>query len=503
MPRAVTLDVAATPDPAPETLPAGQLLLGHPEPRVGTTPLRTLTRETSLGYQVCDFAERIGWPLLPWQREVVTRGLELLPDGSLRFRVVLVLVARQNGKSHLSRMLSLWRLFARGAELVLGAAQDVETAREHWEKTLELAERVPALAAGVVAVRRANGQITLKVARKFGGGSYKITATNSTAGRGKTVDHLTFDEIRTQRDMAAWSSLRPTITAREEGQIWAISNAGDDQSVVLNQLREAALTGRDESICLLEYSAPEECELDDIEGWRHANPAMGHIKSVERDLRSRMTTDPPAVFRTESLCQRVEQLDGAIDLRAWKDCADPAGSLAAHRDRLVLAVDVAPDSAHVSAVIAAELPDGRVRVEMAGAWTSVSEALSGLRDAVPRIAPVRAVWFPSGPAAAIGADLRGLFSEDQIYALTGTEVAEACMALAAAVAGGRLLHPGDPMLDAHVGGAHKMRQGDAWRFMRAGSAHVDGAYALAGAVHGVRTMPVEEVPVEPMVLAAW
>ena len=54
-----------------------------------------------------------------------------------------------------------------------------------------------------------------------------------------------------------------------------MSNAGDDESVVLNQLRDAALSGRDPSICLIEYSAEDGCELDDTEGWRHANPGLG------------------------------------------------------------------------------------------------------------------------------------------------------------------------------------------------------------------------------------
>jgi phage terminase large subunit-like protein len=37
-------------------------------------------------------------------------ALELLPDGTFRFRTVVLLVARQNGKSTLMQVLTLWRM---------------------------------------------------------------------------------------------------------------------------------------------------------------------------------------------------------------------------------------------------------------------------------------------------------------------------------------------------------------------------------------------------------
>jgi hypothetical protein len=494
------------PEPAPVFPGSGAprepgRLYGHAEPRIHTPPLRPLTRETTLGYQVVDFADHVGYPLFPWQREVVLRGMELTEDGELRFRVVIVLVARQQGKTQLSRMLSLWRLYARRAQLVLGAAQDVDKAKETWEEAVELAQDVPALTAGIDHVRRTNGQLEFKLTRAYGGGKYKITATNEKAGRGKSVDHLVFDELRTQTDMAAWASLRPTISAKEEGQIWALSNAGDDHSVVLNQLREAALTGRDESICLLEYSAPEGCELADVEGWRHANPSMGHIRSMEKDIRSRLVTDPPALFRTETLCQRVEQLSSALDQQGWRNGTDEGATLEPLRATLAMGVDVAADGEHVTAVIAAELPDGRVRVQVVGAWQSTTAARPALRDLVTALAPQTLAWFPGGPAVALATDLGRL--DLPVIEVKGAAVGVVCQELADLIRNGHVLHARDDLLDAHVQGATRVRQGDGWRFGRAGRSHVDAAYALAGAVHAARNLPTVTERVEPLLLAAW
>ena len=99
---------SATSKRKPRSAAARPKRLGREQPRIFTPPLRPLTRKTTLGFDVIDFAEAIGIDLFPWQRWLLVHMLELLTDGSLRFRTVVVLVARQNGKSTLSQVLALW-----------------------------------------------------------------------------------------------------------------------------------------------------------------------------------------------------------------------------------------------------------------------------------------------------------------------------------------------------------------------------------------------------------
>jgi hypothetical protein len=459
-----------------------------------TPPLRPLTRETTRGYEVIEFAEITGEPLLPWQAWLVNHALELNPDGTYRFAVVLVLVARQNGKTSVKRKVSLWRLYLDGARLVLGVAQDVSLAREVWNECIETIQATPDLAAELDVVRRTNGD---EYFRLTGGGRYKISASTRSAGRGLSIDELNFDELREQRDWAAWSALSKTVMARPRAQIWAMSNAGDDQSVVLNQLRDAALSGRDPSIGLFEWSAPDGCELDDPGAWAQANPGLGYTVS-EQAIRSALATDPPTVFRTEVLCQRVDALDSAVDRGAWRACADASGSMDGLRDRVVVCVDVAPDGAHVTLVAAADLDDGRVRVEPVAAWESTEAARSGLAEVLEAVGPRAVAWFPSGPAAALAPILR---ARDDSVELTGQKVAEACQGFADLVTARKVLHPGDPLLDAHVAGSSKYQQGDGWRFARRGGVgHVDAAYAAAGAVYAALTVPMPQQLPKSMVV---
>lgn len=462
-------------------------LRGRTEPRLFTEPLRPLTRETTRGYEANEFAELIGEPNLPWQQWLNIHGLELNPDGTYRFRVVLVLVARQNGKTSVKRKTSLWRLYLDGARLVLGVAQDVSLAREVWNEAVEVIKACPDLAAELDVVRRVNGDEHFRLTS---GARYKIAASNRSAGRGLSIDELNIDELREQRSWDAWSALSKTTSARAHSQIWAMSNAGDDQSVVLNQLREAALSGRDPSIGIFEWSAPDGCELDDWDAIAQANPALGYTLS-EQAIRTSLGTDPPNVFRTEVLCQKVDALDSAVDLGGWRAGKDVTGTLDGLRERVVACVDVAPDGQHVTLTAAADLPDGRVRVEGVKAWSSTEEARDDLPGLLEAVAPRVVAWFPAGPAAALAPVFR---NREDVLDLTGQKVLEACQGLADLVAARRVLHPGDPLLDAHITAASKLKSGDGWRFTRNGAGHVDGAYAVAGAVYAALTVPIE-IPV--------
>ena len=462
--------------------PAGpEKLLGCIEPRLWTPPLRPLNRSTTYGYECCDFMEMVGEPFDPWQEWVVKHALELMPDGSFRFRIILIIVARQNGKSHLKRGVSLWRMYMFPKSRLLGVAQEVTLAREQWQMTQDVIHASPDLAAEWAGVRNVNGDEYFWLQN---GSRYKIGAANRRSGRGGSNDEVGIDELREQRNWDAWAALSKTTMARDNSQIWLMSNAGDDESVVLNQLQAVARAGSDPTIFLAEYSAPDGCELDDWDAVRQANPNLGRRVSVQA-IKTAMSTDPPNVFRTEVMCQRVDQLDGAIDFAAWQGCADPSGTLEEHKKRVTACFDVAPDGQHATLAVAAALPDGRVRVEIAAAWPSTDAARAELGGLLDRIKPAALGWYPAGPAAALAPVLR---ARPGLADLSGGKVAEACEGLADLTRTLRIVHPADPLLDSHIRGASKLNSGDGWRFTRRGG-HVDAAYAAAGAVKLAQEMP--------------
>lgn len=470
--------------------------VGREEPRLFTAPLRELTPKTTLGFECIRFAtEILGVELLPYQKWLLLHALELNPDGSFRFRTLLVLIARQNGKTTLVKVLIGWFLFMGRARLVLGAAQSLDIARETWAGLVEWAEDEPELRAEVAAVRRTNGEQELRL---HSGSRYRIAAATRGAGRGLSVDVLSLDELREHRAWDAWGALTKTTLARPNALVVCTSNAGDDESVVLNQLRQAALDGRDSTLGIFEWSAPDDCDLDDLEAWAQANPALGYT-ITEASIRSALVSDPPAVFRTEVLCQHVDALDSAVSLPAWRDCRDASAKLAQRPAesaedfagrraglRIVSCLDVAPDGEHVTLTVAALGEDGRIRVEPAAAWRDTKVARDELAEVLDRIGAEVEAWFPAGPGAVFAPIMARRRRAKEIK---GADVAAACMGFADLVKARRVLHPGDPLLDAHVAGAGRYHSADGWRFQRRGVGHADAAYAAAGAVYAVQMLP--------------
>lgn len=479
-------------------------ILGDVEPRLFTPSLTDLTPATSYGFAVIAFARDVlAEPLDPWEEVAVIRGGELLPDGRPRFRHVLILVARQNGKTHLLKVLALFWLFVEQWPLILGTSTVLDYAKESWEKAVETAELVDDLAALMPgnAVRRANGEQTLRTAD---GCRYKIAPSNRRGGRSLAIDRLIQDELREHADWSAWNAATNAMNARPFGQSYSISNMGDEDAVVLNALRKAALTfidtGRgDRRVGLLEWSAPRDADPLDPRTWAMANPNLGRRIDVETIAGAAARAveaggEELAGFRVEVLCQGVDNLNPAVDPGAWSRCLDPAG-LEQLRDRVVAFLDVAPDQQHATMYAAAVLDDGRVRVDFAAGWDGtdcVDQARRDLPDLLARIRPRRFGWYPGGPAAGMAPDLRkrpGFPPRGVRLVEVKSDLAAVCMGFAEQVTAVRVAHSGDPLLDDQVAAAVPLRRGDVWVFSRRGDGHVDAVYAAAGAVWLARTLP--------------
>jgi hypothetical protein len=464
--------------------PSTSEVFGHAEPRISVpAPLRILDEETSLGPQVIAFAAAIGEPLLPHEEIAVMRMLEIHPDtGRLRFRYVLIQAARQNAKTHLSRVITLWRMYmASRPQVILGVAQDLSQSAYAWELALRTAENCPYLAPAIVLKSRASGQYRFRLAS---GAEYTIRSANARAGRGLTCGMVVFDELRTQVEGDGWASVTSTITASPNGQVVALTNAGSDKSTVLNDLYASGIAGGPDSrILVLSWEAPPGCDRDDIEAWRYANPALGHLFDLDV-LRAQYQALSPEQFRSECLNQRVVALNSAVDLEAWAACADAGGSLDAHRSRVVVCFDSFAEFSVLA--VAAGLPDGTVRVELVRSWESVASARTELGPLLDRIKPRKTAWFPSA-AAGFAPILRGRPGSTEI---TGPAIAEACMGLADLTASRQLVHGDDPLLNKHVAGAEKGPAGDGWRFVRRGShGSIVACYAAAGAAWLVMSEP--------------
>lgn len=404
---------------------------GNTEPRIFTPPLRPLeprsieTERWTLGYDVIDFARDVlEMPLLPWQEWFFIHALELLEDGSFRFKTILLLVARQNGKSTISLVLGLFALYILRWSTVLGVAQDLDTAEEILDLATELVTASqedddgdesplrPWLKDQVAKVVAINGKRALQLK---GRRRWKVKAASRGAGRGFSGDLILFDELREQRNWLAWGAVTKSTMARPHALIFALSNAGDILSAVLKHLRRIAHLSLgdpdgigelsalekfalesesvdadedDDTLFIAEWSAAPTREKGDRDGWCEANPSMGYIIE-ERTIAGANRTDPEWVFRTEVLCQWP---DGAIESPyppgTWDAGLNvpvdgPDGPELAPEDRLtgplVACFDVSQDQSKTHVAVAGFRADGRPQVELRASRVSthwVEEFLS-------------------------------------------------------------------------------------------------------------------------------
>jgi phage terminase large subunit-like protein len=491
---------------------------GVTTPRLWTPPLRELTPETSYGFELCEFARDIHNPLDPWQEFLAIHMGELLPDGRPRFRIVLVLVSRQNGKTHFGKVLAAWWLHVdlpgvRDKPTVLGISSKLDYAKESWQATVDLCKGSELLAPEIPkdGVRESNGEQTLTTTH---GTRYKIAAANDDAGRSLTVSRLIVDELRRQQSWTAWAAAEPTTSSVPDAQILALTNQGDDRSVVLDSLRKSALefieTGQgDPRLGIFEWSAPDGSDPTDPLALAQANPNLNH-PSGRNPLDALMGSairakaaggEELAKFKIEAMCMRVHKLNPAIDPDKWAKCADPQPIPTELRNRVALAVDVSLDSLHATLVAAVVLPDGRVRVEVVRAWHGqgcTAQMRKDLPGLVRKVKPRAFGWLPAGPAAAVTADLAAPKQRThgqtwppprvKVEEIRG-DTAAICMGLAELVGAEQIAQPDDPLLNLHVSAAQKLLRGDAWVYARKDAGPIDGAYAAAAAVHLARTMP--------------
>ena len=354
-------------------------MMGKTEPRLWTPPLRELTPETSLGFACVEYAtDVLHKNLYPWQKWALIHMLEITGDlggdWRFRFRTVLILISRQNGKTVLSEVIASFFLNVLCVDSVFGTSLSLDKAEEVWEAVVQDQETIPELSAELHRVGRTNGSKKLVLT---GLRQYKVGAPTRRAGRGDSNDLVLLDEVREQRDWETWSASVASTNAKPNGMVVCFSNAGDPDSVVLRQLRETAIADINGSVAsdyggdvdattlgLFEWSAEDGAATDDIEQLAQANPAMGYGYLTERALLSNRKTFPESKFRSECMCQQVETiLPAPFPDGAWVSGLDMQSYIAPESE-LYFGIDLSSDRKWASIGVCGMREDGHYHIEV-------------------------------------------------------------------------------------------------------------------------------------------
>ncbi len=469
------------------------MITGHTEPRVYTPPLRVLTPETSLGFALADFCKRVlKQPLLPWQEWLAIHALELVDGGRFRYRTVVALVGRQNGKTLLTKALALFFLYKLHAQMVIGTAQNLDTSTASWNAAVTDIEENDLLRREFSRTLRGAGNRVLELT---GNRTYKVASATRKSGRGLSADLVLMDELREHTDWESWGAVTKTTMAKPGALVWCISNAGDAKSVVLRHLRTQAhaLLGDPDGIAadlellpgdsldtttlgFFEWSAEPDCLTSDREAWAAANPSLGYGFMTEGSLLSAQKTDPEDVFRTECLCQWVTaRVARPFPDGSWEAGTDKASYMARDGERF-FGLDVSSDRKNTSLAVCGMRNDRTWHVEVIQSRQGIGWAMDWLRSRAAAKPVKLAVQGRGAPVSSYLADLSAIDGLE-LVAVEGRDLGAYCGRFYDGVAACTddsdavpIHHRPQPILDDAAAVAQKRGAGDsAWLWDRQSS----------------------------------
>jgi phage terminase large subunit-like protein len=473
-----------------ETDQAKAQLVGKTEPRLHTKYADDLP---SRGQELIDLAIKLGEPLMPWQELVAIESMRVKDDERWAFPQIGVLVARQQGKSHLMRLRILWGLL-NGEKLQILSAHKLAVSLEHFNQLLDLIEQHDWLMAQMKKIRRTNGQEEIQF---LNNARFKVVANNA-AGRGYAgAETIYLDELREHKDYGAWSAITKTQLAAKNPALFAFSNAGDATSTVLNEMRDrglATIQGVTDSLLWLEWSAPPNTNIS-IESAAWANPAMG--RTVHVDNIKATFNEPEAVVRTEVMCQWVDTLQSPWSPNAWNQCAD-SDLVVEPGQQTYLAFDVTPRRNQAS-LVASQIIDGKIALGLVQTFDS-DTALDDLTiaNAVADWAKaydVTEIAYSKNTGQAVAARLAS--AGIMTTAIDGRAFAMACDQMLSAMEHHRLIHKDEVTFNKHVSACARIPFAEGgWLIgRRASNANVTGAVAAAMAI-SLASKPISDTDIQ-------
>ena len=250
----------------------------------------------------------------PWQLAMLSKTFD--PDEFAKISVYVL--PRGNGKSGLIAAVGLWHLFTFGeGARVLVVAQNELSARRLLRTASRMIELSPDLAE---RVRVYKDRIEFPETDSV----FLSVASDQSAVEGEDVTLGIVDEIGfVEREV--YESVLLSLK-RKGSRLICIGTPSTPRYRDRSPLYDLVMSGRagDPDVNLVEYSAPDNCALDDRDAWAQANPGLGDLLDAD-DVRAML---PPktreAEFRRARLAQWVEQSgESFMPAEDWRECARP------------------------------------------------------------------------------------------------------------------------------------------------------------------------------------
>lgn len=435
------------------------------------------------GQDLAALSEAMGFQLFPWQRYVVDTAMEYRKN-QYEYRTIGVAVGRQNGKSSLvATRIAYEAIWPK--HRIAYTAQDRNMARAKWEEHTEIILGSP-FRTKVERVVRTNGNEHLVFKN---GSTYQITTPNNKGGRGSSLDLVVIDEALTH-DMELIGALQPTLATKPNGQLWILSNAGDERSTLLAHYRNLAhtnLTDKESRLAWFEW-APYADKFDymDEDVWKQAIPSLGLPHGVTiQAVREAANTTAPDIFTREWLnVWASSEATQVIDTTQWDELMRSDVIVGS---QVVIGVDMSRERSRAT-IAAAGSVSGLNPIE-------IVDMRDGVGWLLPRVIEIAKKWNASvvidtgSPAASLIGSLE--LENIKVLPIGMQEYARACGNFFDAVQSRTLCHLGDDTMREAIIGSSKRPLGDAWAWNRRSTTNITPLVAATLAHYGITSKVIE------------
>lgn len=223
-----------------------------------------------------------------WQKALVaaTFGIIHKIDETRKYREVILIVPRKNGKSTLASAIGLYLQIADnepGAE-IYAVATKKEQAKLIWTEAKRMVNKSPVL-------RKRLKPLVGEIKGDFNDSFFKPVASDSDSLDGLNVHGGLLDEIHAWKDKNLYDVIVDGTSAREQPLILITSTAGTVRESVYDMKYEEAtkiLNGYkdhmyvDETVLPIIYELNNRNDWKNEETWIEANPGLGTIKRIDQ-----------------------------------------------------------------------------------------------------------------------------------------------------------------------------------------------------------------------------
>lgn len=267
------------------------------------------------------------WVLFGWKRK----------DGTRRFRIALIEIARKNGKSTLAAGIGIYLAFADGeaGARVYSAATKRDQARIVHGEAIQMVKKNPALRKYIKVFRDNLHMVETD-------SLYEPLGADTQSDEGLNLHGGIIDELHAHKTRDMWDILETSISSRTQPLIVAITTAGTDRRSICYEKHDytcRVLEGfqdgsfvDDEWFGII-YSLDEEDKehWQDERLWIKANPNLGVSKTAEgmRKMIKRAAQMPASqnsILRRE-LNMWVHGENKWMDMDAWRRCAGEVSAI--------------------------------------------------------------------------------------------------------------------------------------------------------------------------------